>query len=277
MSWVDSEFQKRTEMRLPAAALISPGPELLQAISLEHRWAFANLAWLDAVQTVGHWALSNETHWDRVVAASVIATDLDPKFYTVYEAAATILSVWAKRVEDSDALLEKGHRALPKEWRLPFLLGYNAFFVRGDATGAANWMEVAAKIPGRPQYLPALAGRMRYFGGEPDRAIDFLERMIENLSGAARRDAEWRLGALRSEHRLRRFDAACQDFRADRGVPPSSGSELVGAGYIPEAPFDTFGKPIELTSDCLAFTDEIKPEMRSTEARARELQGHSAP
>lgn len=271
VTWIDSEFQKRSEVRLPAAALISPGQNLLHAVTLEHRLAIADLAWLDAVQTVGQWALSSRAAWDRIEAASVIATDLDPRFYTVYEAAATVLSVWGKRVDASDGLLKKGHRALPSRWRLPFLVGYNAFFLRGDANRAADWFETAAGIPGRPNYLPSLAGRIRFFGGEPEKAIAFLERMIESLSGPARRDAEWRLGALKSEPRLRLFDQACRSFYRERGVLPQSGSDLVGEGFLMEPPFDLFGKPIELTAECVAFTEMVEANGRTTPERARAL------
>lgn len=272
-SWVDSEFKKRTELEVPAGALVSPGRALLHAVSLEHRLAFADLAWLDVVQAIGASAVAEKTNWDRVFATSNIATDLDPKFLTVYDAGATVLAVWGRRVDEANILLEKGHRELPGQWRLPFLLGYNAFFLRGDAGRGADWLERASQIPGGPSYLAALAGRMRFFGGESARALAFLEQMIQNLSGPARRDAEWRLAALRSEPRLRRFDAACAAFRARRGSAPGSGSELVGAGFIREAPFDAFGKAIALTPECVAFTAEIAPEGRSTAERARALHG----
>ena len=272
-SWVDPEFQKRTERNIPAGALVSPGRALLHAVSLEHRLALADLAWLDVVQTIGASAVSEKTNWDRVFATSIIATDFDPKFFTVYDAAATVLAIWGKRVDASNALLEKGYRELPGQWRLPFLLGYNAFFLRGDARRGADWLERASRVPGGPPYLAALAGRMRFFGGESERALGFLEQMVRHLSGPARRDAEWRLAALRSEPRFRRFDAACQTFRAERGRLPTSGSELVGEGFIREAPFDEFGKAIELTPECVAFTAEVPPEGRSTAEKARRMRG----
>jgi len=54
---------------------------------------------------------------------------------------AICLTIYGKRVDESDAVLLKGRKHLPARWELPFVLGFNAYFARSDAvvgTGASE-------------------------------------------------------------------------------------------------------------------------------------------
>ena len=57
---------------------------------------------------------------------------------SVYYASAIHLLVYGKRSDAVDRLLAKGAKELPTRWEIPFLLGYNAYFLKGNALEAAE-------------------------------------------------------------------------------------------------------------------------------------------
>jgi len=275
---VDRQAGVRRETRLDEDVLKSPGRSVLRVATMEHRHGWADLVWLGIVQELarpfdpGAADLSaNEASWDRIERWSELATDLDEKYLTVYHSAAVHLSIYARRARASDAILQKGRREIPRDFRLPFMLGYNAYFLHADGEKASEYFLAAADLPGAPAYLHSLAGRLRAQAGDEEGAILMLEMLLadESLQERVRENIEYRLVALKSEPRLRLFDAGCEKFRQEHGRLPESGEELRAKGYVDAAPADLFGASIvfEDYKGCLAITDQIP--VREAEARRR--------
>ena len=269
ISAVDWQFQQRQAVYIDSDVLQSPGRPVLKLATMEHPFGWADVVWLQIVQELARPLEGGKATWSRVDRWAHIVTDLDPLYMTVYHAAAIYLSVFANEVDASDALAKKGWAAIPQAWQLPFLLGYNAYFVRGDPIAASEWFLQASRIDGSPRYLPALAGRALSHGGDERGAIALLEIMIPQLEGPARTDAEQRLAMLESEPRLSAYDAACKRFKAEKGHAPKDGQALREAGYIDAPAEDLLGYPIEFSDEeeCLAVTELIR--VREHIARAR--------
>jgi len=256
---VDQHFQARQQTYADDDVLESPGPDALRMATIEHPLAWSDLVWLALVQELARPLEGGTLSWSRVFRWAHIATDLDPKYMVIYHAGAIYLSVYSNKVDESDSLAQKGWKHLPEAWQLPFLLGYNAYFVRGDPVPASEWFIEASKVPGSPHYLPALAGRVRYHSGDHSGAIALLEVMIPQLEGPARTDAESRLAMLKSEQLLAHFDKGCERFLAETGSYPKDGAELAKRGYVRAAPEDLLGNPIMFDADsCTAITEVIK-------------------
>ncbi|MCK6552764.1 hypothetical protein L6R52_43475 [Myxococcota bacterium] len=240
---VDELAQARRQARHGDDVLRSPGPELLALASLEHEPAWADVLWLQIVQDLG---ARSAASYDRVERWANIAVDLDPRYFNVYYASSVHLLVYARRIEAVDALLEKGVRNLPNQWELPFLLGYNAYFMKGNAEEAAVRWEAAAKLPNAARFVASLAARARAQAGDEQGAIAMLRSMMEYLSGPALDDAKIRLKILESEATLRAYDDACQRFLAARGRRPADGAELFREGFATEPPVDRLNAPITI-------------------------------
>lgn len=258
---LDPQYLARTQQQLPPEVLESPGPQVLQAAALEHAHGVADLQWLDVVQQIG--AAGNDSRsvaWDLIRAGCERATDLDPRYESTYEACGIVLVHFGRRLAAAEAILEKGRKNLPNAWNPPFLLGYIAFFERGDPGRAADYVAEAALKPGAARFLAAFAGRLRATAGDPEGAVAMLERLIPELEGPAKEDAEFRLKAIRSEPRLQRFDAACRNYRLAKGVAPKTGAELKEAGFIDEDPVDELGQAIVFGGEdgCEALTELIR-------------------
>lgn len=261
---LDDLAAKRREAPLLEDVLRSPGPDLLSIVAMEHSASWADVVWLQIVQDLG---ARYTASYDRVERWGNIAVDLDPRYFAVYYASAVHLLVYGRRVEAVEALLTKGRGALPERWELPFLLGYNAYFLEGNAERAALEWETAARLPGAPRFAASLAARARAQAGDEEGAIAMLETLMEQLEGPALDDARIRHKILRSERILRAYDDGCQRFLAERGRRPADGAELHDQGFVQENPFDLLNSPITIDDKCRARTKYIF--VREDEAKER--------
>ncbi|MCA9550955.1 MAG: hypothetical protein KC933_13050 [Myxococcales bacterium] len=239
------------------AEIASPGRPALMVASFQHNLAAADLFWLDLVQRIGSAEAGAPPPARLLLNRAEIATDLDPKYFTVYYATAINLTVYSKDAARSDRLLLRGQEHLPNQWEFPFLLGYNAYFLDADPGTAADYWLAAAERPGHPRFIVALASRAKYQSGDSFGAVALLEEMIPNLSGPARNDAELRLKAFQSEPTLAAYDEACQRYRDAHGRRPPDAETLRVEGYVELPAQDAYGAPIELDDDCRARTKYI--------------------
>lgn len=225
----------------------SPGREALQVVGFELAPALSDLVWLEMVQRIGASRRVKEEVVEATAALSTWATDLDPRHFLAYYAPATIASSYAGLVDVSDALAERGFDQLPHRHQFPFLLGWNDYFVRGDALAASeHWLE-ASRIEGAPRYLASLAGRARRQAQGPEEALRTLDALIRQLPpGPSRQLAEERAKIIRSEPILEAYDAACQRYYALEGEAPPSAATLMLRGLAQVPPVDLLGHPIEL-------------------------------
>ena len=246
---------------------ISPGRRALALISAEHRLAAADLFWLGVVQDLGHARTITATAWSRVAHGSDVATDLDHRYFTVYHSAGVNLAEYARDVDAADRILLKGRANLPDRWELPMLLGYIAYFMRGDAALAADYTQEAARSPEAPPFLAPLAGRMLFQAGDQQGAIALLEMMASTLDGVALEAVESRLLALRSEPRLLAYDRACERYRAHTQHLPPDAATLRREGWIDAEPVDASGAEITIDEGCVARS--VLVPVREHEARRR--------
>lgn len=274
--YLDPAYEIRRNAIVSNDVLLSPGPELLALSSFEHPYLWADFLWLGIVQTVGKCMAENGSllsdckgmgMFSRIERWAHIATDLDPKYFSVYHASAILLTAWGKDPERSDTLLLKGQIAMPERWEFPFLLGYNAYFLRGDARTASEYFLMASTLKDSPRFLASLAGRARYQAGDESGAIDMLEMLLQSLGeGPAKADVEARLMILKSEPILKSYDEACAAFKNKQGRIPTA-EELYRLHLVDVAPYDLVKNEIRLDEGCRARTKLI--EVREDEARER--------
>lgn len=268
---VDPQAETRHNRPLPKAALESPGPEILHLVSFEQRHGVADLVWLGIVEELGSSPKEHQVaSWDWIEREARIGTDLDPKYFIIYYASAVQLTAWAQDADRSDSIASRGKAALPLRWEFPFLLGYNAYFLRKNGILASDHWNDAVLLPDAPRFMPSLAARARFHGDDELGAIQMLEEMLTFLQdGPQREDAETRLQLLKSEFRERSYDEACKKFLADKGRRPQDGKELYEAGYTKEPPVDYLDNPISIDENCIARTPLT--QVREHEAMKRDF------
>lgn len=218
-----------------------PRGEFVKPLLLGYHHVTADLLWLNIVQVLGEREV-RQADYEWLFHALDVVTTLDPHYIYAYDVGGVVLSELAGRVDWSNALLEKGVAANPEAWRLPFQLGFNAFFHQQAYVRAADYMAMAARLPGRPAYVPELAARLYVEGQQPRLALDFLEAMERQTKDAQVLTVlERRKGEVIVERDLALLDAAVQRYAMRTGRRPSTLAELVRAGELAAIPVEPFG------------------------------------
>jgi hypothetical protein len=159
---------------LPLPAVLSPHE--LKALAGGFAPALADINWIEGAAIAGK-DLSGQGA-DHLFDLLDRVTVLDPAFEPAYHHGALLLSVAARRPDLSDRLLVRARAQFPDEWTFPFYLGFNALYHRTDFPEAARYMADAARLPGAPPYLPALAARLNDQAHDREVALDLVRRML---------------------------------------------------------------------------------------------------
>jgi tetratricopeptide (TPR) repeat protein len=225
-----------------------PNGKLLRLASFGQRLLLADLYWLKTVMYMGESTLAPERGLDALYPLGEVVTDLDPRHGYAYQVVGSNLSGLARRVSESDRILEKGIRNVPDRWALPFLLAFNKFFYENDFAGAAAWARRAAEVGRRPQ-LALLAANLSLAANTEDQyqtAISFLELSLPQAEAPEfRQQLQQRLVKVRTYQALSRVERAIEVFRARNLRAPLVLEELVWNGFLPRIPADPSGGAIE--------------------------------
>jgi hypothetical protein len=245
------EFTQRHEGMADARAQLRllPNGEFVKPMVLGYHHVAADLFWLNIVQVLGEREVRHaDDEW--LFHALDVVTSLDPHYTYAYDVGGIVLAELAGRVDWSNALLEKGMAANPGAWRLPFQLGFNAFFHQQEYVRAADYMAIAARLPGRPAYVPELAARLYVEGQQPALALDFLdvmERQTDDVQVLAR--LERRKAEVIVERDLTLLEEAVQRYMARMGQRPQTFEALIQTGDLAALPVEPFGGAYRLDAE----------------------------
>ncbi|SEA64816.1 hypothetical protein SAMN05660420_02704 [Desulfuromusa kysingii] len=221
--------------RVPASVLV--------ASSLEFKGAMANMMFLNASNFIGRKLMEQSKtlpeEWHQFYLLLDRITTLDGSFLDPYVFAEMMLAWQAQMYDEANMLLEKGIKARPDDWRLPYYIGFNHFFFKKDFVQGANYIKQAAAIDGSPPYFPNLASRLAFYGSRSKTALLFLEEMlVQNKQIKMSSELEKRLVALQGAAQLE--DAAFL-FMQQQGRKATSIDELVQNGFVESIPTEPYG------------------------------------
>lgn len=224
----------------PYDVSVVPAASAARWLSLGHPTLLANLFYLRAVQYIGE-PRAGERGWEKLYPIVELVTDLDPGHGYAYQVAGTILGSY-DRVEESNAILEKGMRNCPDRYILPFLRAFNAFYYAGDYAEAGRFVEIAARTPGAPAHLRQNVLAMYVKGNRTDAALAFLEQ----ARAAAQDDETRRAIDVQVKQALLERDAALLDeamarYEERHGMRPFGLFALLADGLVERIPEDPFG------------------------------------
>jgi hypothetical protein len=132
-------------------------------------------------------------------------------------------------------------------WQLPFYVGYDYFYELGDPVMGARYFRMAAVLPGAPDYLPRLAARMTVEVGDPQTALEFLQRLYQQTEDEqVRQGLGRRMKEVIAERDIRFLEEGVRRYAARYGQRPVRLEDLVTGGIIPRIPEEPFGGSYEL-------------------------------
>ncbi len=251
--------------------IVPPAP-VLRLLSLGHPTLAANLYWLRTVQYIGE-PRAKRRGWDRLLPLADLVTDLDPGHGYAYQVTGVVLSS-VDRIDESNAVFEKGMRNVPDRYILPYLRAFNAFYYQGDYAAAGHFVETAARTPGAPEHLRQNVLAMYVKGRRADAAMAFLREALDAAEDEESRKAiASQLEQALFEREAERVDEAIAAYRARHGIAPWSVELLVAEGLVRELPPEPFGGQWILGDDGRARSTSHAYRLRSAEAG----DAHAAP
>jgi tetratricopeptide (TPR) repeat protein len=210
---------------------IVPSARTLRWLSLGHPTLAANLLWLRTIQYIGD-PRANERGWDKMYPLVDTVTDLDPGHGYAYQVAGTLLTSYGQ-VAESNAILEKGVKAVPDRYILPFLRSFNAFYYDGDWTTAGRYAEKAARAKNAPPHVRDYVLAYYVKGQRADAAVVFLEQSLaESRDLETAKDVEAKLKQALLERDAARVDEAIRTWRDRYVIGPLSLGQLVTEGQL---------------------------------------------
>jgi hypothetical protein len=205
-----------------------PPSSALRVASLGHRELFADLIHARANVYFGTQLHARvPTKW--LARYLHTAIDLDPKLEPLYRSGAAMLVYNGQRITpdavlSSNEVLERGRKAFPFDWELPFQLGFNYLFELPQDAGEDDprvpaWrqqgveiLRQAALFADVPYYVSSLVARMLTKSGADDLAIRHLEQAY---AVAANPEARAQIkGKLMNLRRQRLSDELEDHYRA---------------------------------------------------------------
>ena len=229
----------------------APSPSAAPYVSLGYREMMADILF---IRLSGYFG-GNENTADATGGLVDAIAALDPKFHRVYVYGATAMTLARYGVNQDTflhaiAVLERGMKEFPDDYRLPMLAGqmYTQDLQTNDPAQRRAWddkgtllVESAIRKPGAPAEAAEFAAVMRTKLGEQERAVRELKEMLLVTSDErAKRRLIDRLATLEHDNadeiaaelyeERHRFEAA---WKHDRPAIPASMYILLGPHIAP--------------------------------------------
>lgn len=279
VGWLQGEIdrrQDRTVVQIEGLAQLPKGEYLKPALLGFHHLG-ADILWLKLVQVIGK-KRNSADEYEWMYHALDVLTALDPQYAYAYYAGGVILGDLANRPDLSNQLLEKGVNANPEVWNIPFLLGYNHYFMLGDPAKGAEYIMRAARLSDGPSYLTGLATRMAAEAGNPDTALAFLEvRLLETQDPQMREFLAYRIKEVIIERDLHILEDAVETYRTRYQSLPARLIDLVGTEALPILPQEPFGGYYRLDPKTGLVSSSTHPDRLRTFFKRRKPPSYSFP
>ena len=209
----------------PNPVVFVPSPGFYKNFSPSVRATLADVYWLQTIQYYGE-HVKTDHRLDSLPAMVRLVTSLSPHFTEAYFFGAFSM-IDVGRPATAYALLQQGYRANPRDWRFPFYLGFFAYTYASGAhkdAVAAQWYADAARLPGRPEFVPRLAAELAMKGSAKQTAIDLWTQVYCQGDKYARQKAVTALDGLLPTDKVARERAVA---RLEPAVPRALFAQFV--------------------------------------------------
>lgn len=212
-------------------------------LALDYKSLYADFMLAKVINFYGGRALAHvpltDGDWTYIHNSLTVVTNLDPYAQDPYLLAESLLPWEGGRVEEVNRLLDMGMRHRTSDWQLPFFIGFNHYYFLKDTAKAADFLMLASKIPGSPDFLAPFAARLAHQARKSKTAVVFLKGILAQTSDPrVRSKLEKRLLALEGAAMI---EELVEIFINKQGRPPETVAELVALGYAKQLPEDPYG------------------------------------
>lgn len=187
-----------------------------------------------------------------IYQAADIITDLDPWFWDAYLMADMVLAWDFKRIDLANKLLLKAKKYRTWDFKVPYYLGFNYFYFLQDNENGSKYLMEASKLPGSPEYLPALATRLSVYQNNYGPAIVFLSDLLKSTHASSSViPLQKRLKTLII---LENLEKLVDRYEKLNKRLPTDLFDLVKKGFIDRIPDDPYGGKFILLPNKRVYT-----------------------
>lgn len=164
-----------------------PSPEVLRIGAFGYDEIVADFLWLKLILYYGE-SRKGEHELDFFEELANTVVSLDPLYKEGYRFSALVLSQDMGDPEAGIRLLERGMRAMPRDWWLPFEAGFIEYVTRMDDEQAYRWFKRAADVPGAPEFPRRFAAFVASRAGDLEVSIVLYKTIAETTTDKYQRE-----------------------------------------------------------------------------------------
>ena len=257
-AWLDRQPKPRVPLD---ETLYLKSTRTFKGFSLGFNAFLADWYWFRTIQYFGNQVEGDSTNWrlDALPELLDLVLELDPHYLAAYRFGAAFLP--DTQYTQTVALLERGIRANPAEWRLQLDLGYLHWRQKHFAEAAAAYQN-ASRVPGAPAWLSVLAATVATQGNDRATAQEIFMRLYENSTDEyVRQLSQARLRQLQAETELEQLNRLLVRYREQTGICPPTLAALVQwtlrsglrAELSDELQLDEHGAPVDPAGFAYAY------------------------
>lgn len=259
-------------VELPSPAELEetlPSPYATRLLSLGHYPLAADYYWMRSLYHFGD-ASMHQAKYPNLAPFIERALALDPYFKSVYFVAGTALTLKGMDHRTSIEILERGLKARPDVWEIPFYLGFNYYYFERNFALAAEKLALAAQHRESPSFTWGLSTRLSAEGQRPEVGLQLVNSILEDMhdTDPARTDYEERRDLLLLEVRLRDLQRSANAFAEVHGHPANSLADLLSNGILSSIPEEPLGGEFRIKEGTVFTTNEERRLRLSERARS---------
>jgi len=218
--------------------LYLPSGKYLKVMALGFDDLLADMLYLWSIQYYGNYAIKDRYDYLERIFEQVI-TELDPHYLDPYLVGALIMTSEARDPEMALRLLDKGVRANPDKWIMPFEAGFLCYNDLHDYRRAAVYFEKALAIPDVHPLVRRLHAEMYNRAGDKRTSLREWMEIYDTAADPYVHNIAWNHAHdLKVDVDLEDLRGAVSAFRSREDRLPRRVQEIVEVGLLQALPRD---------------------------------------
>lgn len=227
---IDKRMKKKE--RLVEELMYFPSGKFINQISSGYDDILSDFVWLRFIQYYGQHALT-DLEFRYLEHILDILTTLDPRFIVAYTFGALLLVTNVYDVDAGLELLDKGMRANPLKWQLPYMKGFIYYIYLGKYKQAGKFFKIAAHLPQAPDGVRRFAAFVYQRAGSIEISLYLWWELYLTTKNPWEQEV-----AVRSIKKctIEKLERLIDKYIQGNGKFPETLDVLIEAGYLKKIP-----------------------------------------